>query len=230
LKRAVKLFSIEERRLDSPVVERVWRTRSGAPGDPAEAFTSVAVPHWQLAVRRQRGRTYVSVRGPETKATTALIPAGTEFFGIDFKLGSFTPILPVPRLVDGMITLPEASRGSFWLHGAAWQVPDYDNADVFVQRLVRQGLLVRDPVVEDALAARVVGLSPRSVQLRVRRATGLTQSAIRQIERAEQAVELLDSGTPILDAVRRAGYADQAHMTRALRRFVGQTPGEIVRE
>jgi hypothetical protein len=109
MKRAVKLFCIEERRPDSPVVERVWRARSGARGEPAEAFISVALPHWQLVVRRERGRTHVSVRGPETKATTSLIPPETEFLGIDFKLGSFTPALPVPRLVDGMITLGRTS-------------------------------------------------------------------------------------------------------------------------
>ncbi len=30
-----------------------------------------------------------------------------------------------------------------------------------------------------------------------------------------------------MDAVELAGYADQAHLTRALRRFVGQTPAQI---
>ncbi len=226
MKRAAKLFAFEQRPSDSPFVEQVWRTRS----EPAEAFISVAVTHWELVVTRQRGSTSVAVRGPETKATTAPIPADAEFFGIQFRLGSFTPALPMRQLVDGSITLPEATGGSFWLNGSVWQVPDYDDADVFVNRLVCQGLLVRDPVVEDALGGRPGDLSPRSVQRRVLRATGLTQTAIRQIERAQQAVELLDRGVPIVDAVRRAGYADQAHMTRALKRFVGQTPGQIVRQ
>ena len=59
------------------------------------------------------------------------------------------------------------------------------------------------------------------------RATGLTRGVIRQIRRAEAAAELLARGVPAVDAARRAGYADQPHLTRSLRRFVGQTPSQI---
>ena len=65
---------------------------------------------------------------------------------------------------------------------------------------------------------------------RVRRATGLTLGAIRQIERAKQAAGLLDGGATILDAGMRAGYTDQAHLTRSLKRFMGQTPGQIAKD
>jgi AraC-like DNA-binding protein len=34
---------------------------------------------------------------------------------------------------------------------------------------------------------------------------------------------------PILDVVFAEGYFDQAHLTRSLKRLVGQTPGQIVR-
>ena len=40
---------------------------------------------------------------------------------------------------------------------------------------------------------------------------------------------LLKDGTSILDTVVAAGYFDQAHLTRSLKRFVGQTPSDIVR-
>jgi AraC-like DNA-binding protein len=52
----------------------------------------------------------------------------------------------------------------------------------------------------------------------------LTRGTIRQVRRAERAVELLDRGVPALEVTRRAGYADQPHLTRSLKRFVGQTP------
>jgi AraC-like DNA-binding protein len=71
-------------------------------------------------------------------------------------------------------------------------------------------------------------LSTRSVERHVSRATGLTRGTIRQIRRAEGAVELLSRGVSALDTARRAGYADQAHLTRSLKRFVGQTPSQIV--
>jgi transcriptional regulator GlxA family with amidase domain len=125
------------------------------------------------------------------------------------------------------VTLPPASRTSFWLDGSAWEFPGPDNADVFVDRLVRAGLLVHDPVASAALHDDVEGLSTRSVERRVARATGLTRGTIRQIHRAERAVELLGRGVPAPEVARQTGYADQPHMTRSLKRFVGQTPSQI---
>jgi hypothetical protein len=221
--RAARLFLFEECGSDSPFVHKVWRTSS----EPVERFISVAESHWEIVVTRQRGKTSLTVRGPETRATTAPVPEDAEFFGIRFRLGAFMPTLPLGRLVDGSQTLPEATSKSFWLNGSAWEYPARDDADVFLRRLARQGLLVRDPVVEDVLGGRTPDRSLRSVQRRVLRATGLTQSTIRQIERALRAVDLLDGGVPIVDAVALAGYADQAHLTRSLRRFAGQTPGQL---
>jgi AraC-like DNA-binding protein len=224
MKRARELFVFEERGADVASVEKLWRTR----GEPAEAFISVAVSRWEMVVTRQRDRTTLTIRGPETRATIAPIPQDAEFFGVQFRLGAFMPHLPVDRLVDGALTLSVAGERSFWLNGAAWELPSFDNADAFVARLERARLLVRDPVVEAALAGRPVDLSARSVERRVRRATGLTRTAIRQIGRAERAVELLSHGASIPETVRRAGYADQAHLTRSLRRFVGQTPSRVL--
>jgi hypothetical protein len=33
---------------------------------------------------------------------------------------------------------PEQRAQSFWLNGSAWQFPDYDNVETFVDRLVRE--------------------------------------------------------------------------------------------
>ena len=127
-----------------------------------------------------------------------------------------------------MVLAPDRRRrGSFWLDGSAWELPGPDNADVFVERLVRAGLLVHDPVVPAAVHDDVVELSTRTLERRVMRATGLTRGMIRQIQRAERAVDLLGRGVPALEVVRRAGYADQPHLTRSLKRFVGQTPSQI---
>jgi AraC-like DNA-binding protein len=222
--RAAKLFLLEEEALDSAFIEKIWRTRS----EPVESFISVAVSHWEMVVTSQYGQTRLWVRGPETKATTSPIPKDAQFFGIVFRHGAFMPCLPLRHLVDGSMALPEATGGGFWLNGSVWEFPDYDNADSFINRLVREGLLVRDGVVELALEGHVNDLSVRSVERRVRRTTGLTRGVIRQIERAHKAVQLLDQGIPILDAVEQAGYADQAHLTRSLKRFIGQTPAEVV--
>ena len=139
------------------------------------------------------------------------------------------PHLPPLKLRDrNDITLPEATNQAFWLLGMAWKTPTYDNADIFINRLVREGLLVREPVVEAVLQGHVKDLSLRSVQRRFLRATGLTHNTVYQIERAQQAAALLRQGVPILDTVDRLGYADQPHLTRALKRYIGHTPAQIL--
>lgn len=183
-----------------------------------------------MVVTRYQNRTTFTLRGPETKATPADYPADTEFFGIVFKLGAFMPHLPLRNLLDRKdATLPEATSKSFWLYGSAWQFPDYENADTFVARLVREELLAQEPVVEAVLQNRPLEMSLRSVQRRFLHATGLTRGTLDQIERARQAVALLEQGRSIADAVYQAGYADQPHLTRSLKHFVGHTPAQILR-
>jgi hypothetical protein len=217
----------DERSANSTFVEMVWRTRSDGDG----AFTSVAASNWEMVVATFNDKTIVTARSPETKASQADFPADAEFFGIVFKLGTFMPHLPLRTLLDRQdATLPEASGNSFWLHGSAWELPTFENADVFVDRLIRQGILVRDPVVEAAIQGHTPDMSVRSLQYRFLRATGLTHKTIQQIERAHSAVSLLEQGTPISDTAFELGYFDQAHLTNSLKRFVGRTPAQIARK
>jgi hypothetical protein len=188
-----------------------------------------------MVVTRQRGATQVTVRGPETRATIVPIPQDAEFFGIQFTLGTFMPGLSPGELVDRSVTLPLATSTSFRFDGSTWDVPGPDDVDDFVDGLVHAGLLVHDPVaaaavadgVEAAVGEDVDGLSSRSVERRVARATGLTQGLIRRIRRAERAMELLSVGVSAPDAAHRAGYSDQSHLIRSLKRFVGQTPSQV---
>jgi AraC-like DNA-binding protein len=220
------ILVFEERPSDSPLVERVWRSHSGRGG----SFISIAMSHWEIVVTRHQGKMRLTVRGPETRATPADCPADGEWLGIRFKLGAWMPNLPARNLLDrNDVTLPDATSRSFWLNGCAWQFPDFENAETFVNRLVRDGLLVREPVVEAALQRQPRDLSPRSVQRRFLQTTGVTQSAARQIERARYATVLLKQGVSILDTIHAAGYYDQPHLTRSLKHFIGQTPAQISR-
>lgn len=217
------MFVIDEWGSDSEYVETAWRTHS----EPEPFFISIAASHWQVVVTTQRDLTRFTVRGPETRATVTAIPADAAFFGMAFTLGTFVPAIPLARLVDRAVTLPAATPSSVWLAGSRWEIPTPGNADVFVDRLVREGLLVRDPVVAESLQADVDGISTRTLQRRVARATGLTRPTIRQIVRAEKAVEVLGRGLSPVDAALLVGYADQAHLIRSLQRFIGQTPARV---
>jgi hypothetical protein len=216
----------DDRPSDSPFVEKFWRSHS----ERAGTFHSIAACHWEMVVTRHEGKTSLTVRGPETKATTADCPAEGEWFAIRFKLGTFMPSLRPGELRDrNDLTLPEASSRSFWLNGAAWEYPDFENAETFVRRLIRAGLIAVDHSVGAALRNQPQALTLRTKQRHFLQATGLTHSTIYQIERARHATNLLRQGVSILVVVHEAGYYDQAHLTRSLMRYIGQTPAQIIR-
>ncbi len=222
----MKLITFADRPSNSPLVERVWRSTS----EQAGRFHSIASCHWNIVVTRLEGRTTFTVRGPETKATMADCPAQGEWFGIQFKLGTFMPLMRAGDLRDrNDLTLPNATGRSFWLDGSAWEFPDFEHAETFVKRLARAGLIMADRTVEGAVRGELQKVTTRTEQRHVLQVTGLTLGTIHQIDRARRATILLQRGMPILDVVCEAGYYDQAHLTRSLQRFVGQTPARIAR-
>ena len=141
----------------------------------------------------------------------------------------------MPHLPPGIVAdrndvhLPTGAGKSFWLYGSTWEYPTFDNVEPFITRLMRTDMLVQDHVVTAALRGQTAGLTPRATQKRFLRATGISHNTFRQIERANEAARMLQQGTSILDTVYHLGYFDQPHLTRSLKRFMGQTPAQIAR-
>jgi hypothetical protein len=212
-------LEIEHRPSASPYVERVWRSRS----EDVDRMMSVATPRWSLVFWERAGRMRGVVQGPESKASHAPVPEDATFFGIDFALGTTMPRLPVGRIVDGNAEIPDVTRRSFWLDGSSWHIPGYEDAEAFVGRLAREGVVVRDPLVADVARGAEPDLPVRTLQRRFLAATGLTRTGVRQIERALRAAVLLRQGVGTADVVDRLGYFDQPHLAHALSRFVGRT-------
>jgi AraC-like DNA-binding protein len=217
-------LTCEERPSDSPFVESIWHSRSSYSGP----FISMAESESSLVVTKYKGRTFTTLRGPSTGALPAYSPEDAEFVGMHFKPGVFIRGFPASMVMEGRdLSLAEASGNSFWLQGSAWQYPDFENADTFVERLIREDLLVADPVVNAVMGGQSVDLSLRSVRRRFRQATGITPGALFQIERARHATALLKAGMSIIDTVYEAGYFDQPHMTRSLKQYIGLTPAQV---
>jgi hypothetical protein len=184
----------------------------------------------ELVVTRLEGLTAVTLRGPVTRALPFVCPANGEWVAIRFRVGTYFPRWPATALLDHTdLNLPVTRDGRFWLEGAAWEIPSFENAEVFLGRLARVGAIALDPTIPVAVEGDRQALSRRSVQRRFLRVTGMTHAQFRQIQRARYAAALLRGGSAILDVVHRAGYFDQPHLTRSMARLIGQTPSTILR-
>ena len=209
---------------DSRFVERVWSCHSEAAG----TFLSVSTYNVELVVTRLKGRTTVTVRGPEPRPSLVACPADGEWFAIRFTPGTVMPLFPVRRLLGNLgVTLPQPSQRKFLLDGRKWELPGFDNAETFIERLARSGLVRRDPEIAAALNDGPAAFSTRTRQRRFLRAAGMPFNVVRQIERARFAAALLKDRVSIADVVWRCGYYDHAHLTRSLRRFIGVPPSEV---
>ena len=218
-------FDTVARLSDSPYVETIihgYSVGNGSVIRPAEC-------HWHMVFTKFKDNLYPIFVGPLTTSGSVSFIEGAEILWIKFKLGTFMPHLPTRNFLNVETVLPEAASNSFWLKSSAWQFPDYENVDTFVDWLVREEVLVYDPVVSAVLEGQPQEMASRTVRHRFLRATGLTQTHIYQIERAQHAAALLGQGVSILDTVYEVGYFDQPHLTRSLKQWVGHTPAEILR-
>jgi hypothetical protein len=211
------------RRSDSPWIDAVWTCTS----DQVSEMTSVAATRCGLVFWECDGRHYAGVSGPETATGTAPVPEEATFMGIEFAIGTSLPGLPLSSLTDGGVELPDTTRRSFQLAGSRWERPGPDDAEALVERLVRNGAVVRDPIVGEVVRGGRPQVSDRTLERRFRAATGLTRGAVRQIERAREAAYLLAAGKGATDVVASLGYFDEPHLARALRRYVGRTATQL---
>jgi Helix-turn-helix domain len=220
-------LTFDHRPSTSRYVECVWRCRSEAGG----TFLSMAESNIELVITRLPDISAVTLRGPVTRATPVECPPHGEWLAIRFRLGAYFPRLPTSALLDHQdLQLPVHHRNHFWFSGLSWEIPHFENAESFVERLVRAGVLARSHAAEAVQDGDVEWMSRRSVQRHFARATGLTLSGHQRIVRARRAADLLASGRSILDATFEAGYFDQAHLTRSVKDLVGMTPAQLLRE
>jgi len=208
------------RKSDSPYIDRIWQgyfEDDNIPICPADV-------RWNLLFLKESGTIKVSVEGALSRSITKLESKDTEFLVIQFKLGTFMPDFPAGSLMNTDIILDNTSSQTFCLNHSMWELPTYENVEVFIDRLVGNDLLICDPVINSILQNQPISMSERTIRRRFLQATGLTPKTIKLIERARQAALLLEQGISIMDVVFQTGYADQSHMTRSLRHFFGQTP------
>jgi hypothetical protein len=187
-----------------------------------------AVPDgcWDLVFINHEGQTNILLTGQTTRAVPLRFDPGDEILTISFKASAFLAFIPSTTTLDNGILLPRTGT-SFQLGSDHFEIPSFENVEEFTRSLLKKDQLRQDEVVAEVLRDQPPAYSLRSIQRRFLRATGMTHSYFRQIQRARQAAALLQSGKSAVEAAVEMNYADQPHMSRSLKQILGYTPTEI---
>lgn len=112
-------------------------------------------------------------------------------------------------------------------------ISDQKPADIFIDlrvlhvaRVLRAQMPLTPPV--EKLAASV-GLSPGRLKHLFTEQMGVPMKSYLLWARMRRAGLLLHSGMPLTDVAHQMGFYDQAHFSRAFKRFVGLTPSSLER-
>jgi AraC-like DNA-binding protein len=175
--------------------------------------------------------------GPATGPVDPSIAVGAVVGGVRFRLGVAGTALGLPagELLDS--TVPVAEVWGPWVDErvAAGGLP----ALLEIVRERTRGLEV-DPLTRAAAlgmaspGARVddlgatLGVSERQLRRRFADAVGYGPKTLARILRFQRFLTLAADGGELARMALRAGYADQAHLTRETRRLAGRTPLELV--
>jgi AraC-like DNA-binding protein len=214
----------EQRASTSPEIRTVWRAFAEEDAD----YTDEASEHWGLSfIRRADSALAAELAGPRIEALPIRARVGESYWGVELAAHVVIPGVDKALLRGAIAELPVAD-GRVAIGGRRYPVPGWEELEPFVSRLVSEGVLVADADVRRALGGDDRGLSRRSWQRRFRSVTGLRRKEIERLERSRQAYRLLSEGVPPSAVAVAVGYADQAHLTRELRRIRGETPARIL--
>ncbi len=173
----------------------------------------------------------IEVVGLHDQAAFPLLAAGAHLRGIRFRPEAVAAAFQMPASSLRNLTLPADSvLGS----KAARRLIDANAVDSWI-RSIRP-----DPRLSGALnllatrsvdeAANLLGITGRHLRRLVLADVGLPPKLYQQVIRLRRFVHALDAGAPLAAAAAAAGYADQPHLTRDVRRFCGITPAGLVHE
>lgn len=213
----------EGRASDSHVVETITQGYTRSSGSVIRPASCT----WHMVISKSSGCSRVFFVGPWTSSGYCTYPSDAEIMWIQFKVGVYLPLISPKQMLNQETIMYEGTVRTFQLNGVRYQLPSFENAEPFVERLIRQNNLTVDPVVSAVMDNQKINAAPRTVRHRFVSITGQTQTHIRQLQRAQQAAAWLRDGMSILDVTFALRYSDQSHLTRSLRRFIGFTPTQL---
>lgn len=158
--------------------------------------------------------------GQATEPMEVPYKAGTGAVVISFNASAYLKGIHGDDLLDTARMLP-GKDGGFELLGHTFHFPDYETAERLVDELVGAGILKRDDVVASVLLGEPKAMSSRTMQRHFHSVTGISRKGLEKIQRAQEAVRLLQAGAPTAHVAAETGYADQAHLTKDLKKIMG---------
>jgi AraC-like DNA-binding protein len=207
-----------------PAIRSVWRAYVDEPG----SYLLDANEFWGISfVRHVYGDVSAELAGPTVHAHWTDSVRGETYWGIELEAHVFVPGVEKAAVLGATIPLP-VTGSRVEIAGHLVPVPSHDDLETFVDDLLSAGALIADEYVQRALGGDDRGFAPRTWQRRFRSVTGLSPKQVQQLHRARHAYVLLQSGLPAAEAAIAAGFADQSHLTRSLRRIRDETPARII--
>lgn len=214
----------EEHHPDSPALKCVWQAQATRD----ERYLIPAVEYWDLwFTRAPDGETRAGLSGPTLGHRWIRSTIGEHSWGIQLKAHVVLPGVSKQLLLGGEQKLV-VDAGRVTIAGHALPFPEFADLEEFTDRLLTLDILRCDDDVRRMLSGDDAGYSERHRQRRVRATTGLTRKQIDQLARAREAFAMLLQGVPASECAARSGFSDQAHLTRSLRTFHGQTPAQVL--
>lgn len=191
-----------------------------------------------------------AVIGPWTEPFIVMLTPGTRITGVRFHPGKAAPMLGLPA---SELINQQAALGDVWKVAAREPFARIGELATFRgSRLALEGALTRrirdiaepDSVIASAIrwlarhpGARIeelshlAGISNRQLQRRFSAAVGYGPKMFQSVLRFQRLLYLAsanDGQRGLADLSVRAGYADQPHMTREVRRFAEKSPSEFL--
>lgn len=214
----------ESRKSDSPYIDTIWKTKNLSDG----VYVATPDGSWDLIVAiLQDGSKFMMLTGQATKPQKVPYKAGTGSVVISFAPGAYMPQYPADEMLNNTVILPNFNSNQFMLAGHTFTFPTYENAEQLVEELVRLNILKNDYVVNGELRGTPRAMSDRGKQRHFARTTGLTKKYLDQIKQAQRAVVLLQQGKTPIEAAVEAGYTDQPHLAKSLKKIMETKPSDV---
>jgi AraC-like DNA-binding protein len=221
-------------------------------GDGA-AYEHRTIPNGSVEISYTIGADVVEVSGPQRDSTVARVAPGTAIVGIRLRPGLAPSILgqPSSELAELSVgveevfgreaaALAERLAGADSPRSAARLLEEEVTrrlatgpaADPLVAEVVRR----LQPWIPSSVGERTADLfiSPRQLRRRFVAAVGYGPKTLQRILRFQGFLALTqghqDSRIDLARLAKRAGYADQAHLTRECSDLAGQTPRSFLEE